>query len=79
MTRWYRQLLSVVYGAAVVAIALLAIKQGSGTITIFGTAAVSMLTLLLIFGVEVDRVQWGDRLVIDFGTDGTDDGGENNE
>jgi len=79
MTRWYRQLLSVVYGAAVVAIALLAIKQGSGPITIFGTAAVSMLTLLLIFGVEVDRVQWGDRLVIDFGADGTDDGGENNE
>lgn len=41
------------------AIALLAITEGSGMWTIAGVAGMAFLTLLLIFGVEVDFVEIG--------------------
>jgi len=56
---WYRQILALIFGIGVMAIALLAITEGSGMWTIAGVAGMAFLTLLLIFGVEVDFVEIG--------------------
>ena len=66
MIPWYRQVLSLVYGIGVMLIALWAIEQGQGPWMILGVVAMSCLTLLLIFGVEIDTVKVGDKVRIDF-------------
>lgn len=82
MIPWYRQLLSLVYGIGVMLIALWALEQGQGAAVILGVVGMSLLTLLLIFGIEVDSVRILDKVYIEF-TDTTsrnqDDGGENDE
>ena len=73
MIPWYRQVLSLIYGLGVMLIALWAIDQGQGgPYLILGTVGMSLLTLMLIFGVEVNQVTVGDWFTIDFST--TDDG-----
>ena len=57
MIPWYRQLLSLIYGLGVMLIALWAIENGSGPWLILGVVGMSMLTLMLIFGVEINHVQ----------------------
>jgi threonine/homoserine efflux transporter RhtA len=71
MIPWYRQLLSLVYGIGVMLIALWALEQGSGPWVILGVVGMSMLTLTLIFGVEIDSVQFGNKIAIEF-TDTSD-------
>ena len=66
MISWYRQVLSLVYGLGVMLIALWAIKQGQGPWMILGVVGMSCLTLLLIFGVEIDTIKVGDKVQIDF-------------
>jgi hypothetical protein len=67
----HRQLLSFVYGVAVTAIALWALNQGSSPTVIVSVVGMSMLTLMLIFGVEIDRIRVLDKVDIEF-TDGGD-------
>jgi len=57
MIPWYRQAIALVFGLGVMLIALWAIEQGSGAILIGSIAGMAFLTLLLIFGVEVDSVE----------------------
>ena len=71
MIPWYRQVISLVYGLGVIMIALWALEQGAGPYVILGVVAMSMLTLMLIFGVEIDRIQVLDKIQIDF-TDTSD-------
>ena len=59
-------------------IALWAIKQGQGPWVILGVVAMSCLTLLLIFGVEIDTIKVGDKLQIDF-TDTTQPSSDDEE
>jgi uncharacterized membrane protein len=66
MIPWYRQLLALIYGVGVVMIALWALEQGSGPYVILGVVGMSLMTLLLIFGVEVSEVRVGDYVMIDF-------------
>ena len=66
MISWYRQVLSLVYGLGVMLIALWAINQGQGPWMILGVVGMSCLTLLLIFGVEIDTIKVGDKVQIDF-------------
>lgn len=74
MIPWYRQLLSLIYGLGVMLIALWAIENGSGPWLILGVVGMSMLTLMLIFGVEINHVQVSlDGFDVDF----TDTGGDN--
>lgn len=56
MIPWYRQVISLIYGLGVILIALWALEQGSSPVVILGVVGMSLLTLLLIFGVEVDHV-----------------------
>jgi hypothetical protein len=80
MIPWWRQLLSLVFGLGVMLIALYAIREGSGPVVILGTAGLSMLTLLLIFGIEVDDISIaGDYVVINFSDTTHEDGGEDDE
>lgn len=83
MTTWYRQLLSTIYGLGVMLIALWALEQGSGPMVILGVVGMSMLTLMMIFGVEVSEVHIGNVGRIEFtDTDGThraDDGEDGDE
>jgi hypothetical protein len=64
----HRQLISIIYGLGVVLIALWALEQGSGGPTmILGVVGMSMLTLMLIFGVEIDSVDVSlDGFAVDF-------------
>lgn len=72
MIPWYRQVLSLVYGLGVMTIAVWAIDQGSSQWVILGTVIISMLTLMLIFGIEIDRISFGEYLEVDFtDTNGT--------
>lgn len=66
MIPWYRQLISLIYGLGVILIALWALEQGQGRFVILGVVGMSMLTLLLIFGVELNSISVGDRVHIDF-------------
>jgi hypothetical protein len=65
MIPWYRQLLGLVFGLGVMMIALWAITQGSGAYLIATVAGMAFLSLLLIFGIEVDSVEFG-SFKIDF-------------
>jgi hypothetical protein len=62
----HRQVLSLVYGVAVTAIAVLALNQGSSPTVIVSVVAMSMLTLMLIFGVEIDTIRVLDKVEIQF-------------
>jgi len=66
MIPWYRQLLSLIYGIGVMLIALWALEQGNGPYVILGVVGMSLLTLTLIFGIEIDTVSIGDYIEIDF-------------
>lgn len=57
MIPWYRQLLALVFGGGVMLIALWAIEQGSGPVMIGAVAIMAFVSLLLMFGVEIDQVQ----------------------
>lgn len=59
MIPWYRQVISLVYGIGVIMIALWALEQGTGAYVILGIVGMSMLTLSMIFGVEIQEVQIG--------------------
>jgi len=76
MIPWHRQLISLVYGLGVILIALWALKQGSGgRWMILGVVGMSMLTLMLIFGVEINRVDVSlDGFSVDFTNTGREDG-----
>ena len=71
MIPWYRQVISLVYGLGVIMIALWALEQGTGPYVILGVVGMSMLTLMLIFGVEISEIRLLDKLEITF-TDTTD-------
>lgn len=66
MIPWYRQVLSLVYGIGVMLIALWALQQGSGPYVILGVVGMSMLTLMLIFGVEIDSITVLDKVNVEF-------------
>lgn len=75
MIPWYRQLLSLIYGLGVMLIALWAIDQGQGgPYLILGTVGMSLLTLMLIFGIEIDTVTVGEYFEIDFSNTSGNDG-----
>lgn len=78
MIPWYRQLLSLIYGLGVMLIALWAIDQGSASFVILGVVGMSLLTLMLIFGVEVNSVSVADYVEIDFSTTTSDDDDDRN-
>jgi len=59
MMSWHRRVISLIYGLGVIMIALWALEQGQGTYVVLGVVGMSMLTLMLIFGVEIDEVQIG--------------------
>jgi len=69
MDSWYRQVLSLVYGLGVMAIAMWALRQGSGPTVVLGVVGMSMLTLMLIFGVEIDEIRVLDKVQITFAED----------
>ena len=73
MIPWYRQVLSLVYGLGVMLIALWALQQGSGPYVILGVVGMSMLTLMLIFGVEISEIRVLDKVEITFTETGFDD------
>ena len=74
MTTWYRQVLSLIYAILVTLIALWALDQGSGPWVILGVVGMSMLTIMLVFGVEIDHVRLLDKAEIQFSdTDGGKD------
>lgn len=54
---WYRQAIALIFGVGVMTIALWAIEQGTGPFLIGGVAGMAFVTLLLIFGVEVDSIE----------------------
>jgi len=68
MIPWHRQVISLIYGLGVILIALWALEQGSGGVTmILGVVGMSMLTLMLIFGVEINTVDVSlDGFTVDF-------------
>lgn len=77
MIPWYRQLLSLIYGLGVMLIALWALKQGSGPWVILGVVGMSFLTLMLIFGVEINQIQVNmNGFDVDFSDTGGDRGDE---
>lgn len=75
MIPWHRQLISLIYGIGVIMIALWALEQGQGPWVILGVVGMSFLTLMLIFGVEIDSVRIGNVGEIQF----TDTSGNNNK
>jgi len=75
MIPWHRQVLSLVYGLGVMLIALWALQQGSGPYVILGVVGMSMLTLMLIFGVEIDEIRVLDKVQITFTDTGDDENG----
>ena len=70
MIPWYRQVLALIFGLGVMLIALWGIDQGQGPILIGSVAGMAFLSLLLIFGIEVDSVKIGDKVEIDFTSTG---------
>jgi len=66
MIPWYRQLLALVFGLGVLLIALWGIDQGNGAILIISVAGMGFMSLLLIFGIEVDSIEIGDKVKIEF-------------
>ena len=66
MIPWYRQVLALVFGLGVMIIAIWGIDQGSGAMLIGSVVGMAFLSLLLIFGIEVDSIEIGDKFRIDF-------------
>lgn len=66
MIPWHRQVISVIYGIGVIMIALWALEQGNGPYVVLGVVGMSMLTLMLIFGVEIESVTIGNVGEIQF-------------
>jgi len=66
MIPWYRQALALVFGLGVMLIALWGIDQGQGPFLIVSVVGMAFLSLLLIFGIEVDSIEIGDKFRIDF-------------
>jgi len=66
MIPWHRQVISVIYALGVIMIALWALEQGQGRFVVLGVVGMSMLTLMLIFGVEIDTVRVGNLGKIEF-------------
>lgn len=80
MIPWYRQLISLIYGLGVIMIALWALEQGQGPYVILGVVGMSMLTLVLIFGVEISEISVGERFHIEFtDTTNSDKSGDGDE
>jgi len=79
MIPWHRQLISLIYGLGVIMIALWALEQGQGPYVVLGVVGMSMLTLMLIFGVEINTVQIGSVGRIEFTNTETDGGGGDDE
>ena len=73
MKAWYQQVLTLVYGIGIMIIALWALAQGQGPYVILGVVAMSMLTLTLIFGVEIDSVRVLYKVEIEFTGHSDDD------
>ena len=73
MIPWHRQVISLIYGLGVIMIALWALEQGQGPYVVLGVVGMSCLTLMLIFGVEVEAVRIGNIGEIEF-TDTSDSG-----
>jgi len=63
---WYRQTLALVFGIGVMIVALYGIPQGESGFVIASIVGMSLLTILLIFGVEVNHIKIGDKIQIDF-------------
>jgi hypothetical protein len=60
---WYRQLLSLIFGLGVILIALWGIDQGSGMVVVLGVAGMAFITLMLLFGIEIDYIEFrGNRI-----------------
>lgn len=73
---WYRQVIALVFGLGVITMALWALEQGTGPWVILGVFGIACLTLMLIFGIEIDRVDVSTNGVsIDF----TETGGSNGD
>jgi len=66
MIPWHRQVISLIYGIGVIMIALWALEQGQGRFVVLGVVGMSMLTLMLIFGVEISEVRIGNVGRIEF-------------
>lgn len=72
MIPWYRQALALVFGLGVMLIALWGIYQGQGPFLIVSVVGMAFLSLLLIFGIEVDSVEIGDTFKIEFSSTTTE-------
>ena len=79
MIPWYRQVLSLVYGVGVMLIALWALEQGNGPYVILGIVGMSCLTLMLIFGVEINEIVLLDKVKVDFSNTDGDRSEDNDE
>jgi len=66
MIPWHRQVISLIYGIGVIMIALWALEQGTGPYVVLGVVGMSCLTLMLIFGVEIDSITIGNVGEIEF-------------
>jgi uncharacterized membrane protein len=78
MIPWHRQLISLIYGIGVIMIALWALEQGNGPYVVLGVVGMSMLTLMMIFGVEIETVRVGNVGEIQF-TDTGHNSGDNSD
>jgi hypothetical protein len=61
--------MATLFGVGVMAIALFAIEQGSGRMLIGSVVGMAFLTIMLIFGVEIDEIRIdfaGNEIVLDF-------------
>lgn len=59
--------MALVYGVGVTTLGLWALREGGRSPTvIISVVAMSMLTLMLIFGVEIDRIRLLDKVEIVF-------------
>jgi len=56
MIPWYRQALAVAFGFGVILIALWSIDQGNNQYIIAGVAVSAMVTLMLLFGIEIEEI-----------------------
>jgi hypothetical protein len=57
MIPWYRQVLALVLSLGIMLIALWGIDKSPGRYVVLGAMAMSFVTLLLVFGVEIDRIE----------------------
>jgi len=57
MIPWYRQVLSLILSFGIILITLFGIDQSNGMYLIGAAMAMSFLSLLLIFGVEIEEIK----------------------